>query len=253
MSAKLKFAAVLLSALLTGCVTTGDSRAVDGDQAVRSYLDLARGYIQQGYTERAVKPLNRALEINPGSPDAYGMFGLLYQLQGEAHLAEQSFRKALSLNPDSAEIHNNFGVFLFSQNRLSDAYREFSKAADDVRYAQRSRAFENMGRVALKQGQTTLAQQNFEKSLKLNSNLPGAHLELADLFYSESQYLRAWEHYQAFTQLSAQNERSLKLGVRLARAKGDKSAADSYARQLKRLYPNSRTSWESRSRSSYDY
>ena len=247
MSAKLKFKAVLLSALLTGCVTTGAGRSVDGDQAVRSYLDLARGYIQQGYTERAVKPLNRVVEINPSSPEAYGMFGLLYQLQGEASLAEQSFRKALSLNPDSAEIHNNFGAFLFSQNRLSEAFREFSKAASDVRYDQRSRAFENMGRVALKQGQTSMARQNFEKSLKLNSNLPGAHLELAHLFYSEGQYPRAWQHYQAFTSLSAQSERSLRLGIRLARANGDKSAADSYTRQLKRLYPNSRSSWKSRS------
>lgn len=253
MSAKLKCIAVLLSALLTGCVTSGTDRSVDGDQAVRSYLDLARGYIQQGYTERAVKPLNRVLEINPSSSEAYGMFGLLYQLQGEVPLAEKSFRKALSLNPDSAEIHNNLGAFLFSQNRLSEAYRNFGKAAADVRYGQRSRAYENMGRVALKRNQTRLARQNFEKSLKLNSNLPGAHLELAQLFYSEGQYLRAWGHYKTFTSLSAQNERSLRLGIRLARANGDKSAADSYARQLKRLYPNSRSSWETRSRGSYDY
>lgn len=253
MSAKLKICAVLLSAMLAGCMTTNSNAPANEDQAVRSYLDLARGYIQEGYTEGAMKPLNRALELQPKSVDVHGMLALIYQIQGEYQLSEQSFLKALSLSSGSADIHNNFGAFLLSQNRLSEAYRQFTLAGEDVRYSQRSRVFENMGLVALQQGQANLARQNFEKSLKLNSNLPRARLELASLLYEQSKYPQAWGHYQTFVTLSSQNERSLHLGVRLARANGDNSAAASYAKQLERLYPNSRSSWDSRSRSNYDY
>lgn len=253
MSAKLKICAALLSvAVLSGCVSTG-GRTTDEDQAVRSYIDLARGYVQQGYTESAMKPLNRAIELQPDSAEVQAMFALVYQLQGEVTLAEQSFRKALSLSSGSAEIHNNYGAFLFSQNRLSEAYRQFTLAGGDVRYPQRSRVFENMGLVALQQGQPSLARQNFEKSLKLNANLPRARLELAALLYEQRQYPLAWEHYQMFVTLSSQNERSLQLGIRLARASGDNNAAASYAKQLERYYPNSRAGWDTRSRSSYDY
>ncbi|AMO56034.1 type 4 fimbrial biogenesis protein PilF [Endozoicomonas montiporae CL-33] len=242
----------MLAVVLTGCVSTG-GRQTDENQAVRSYIDLARGYVQEGYTENAIKPLNRALEIQPGSSDVHAMFALVYQLQGENRLAEQSFRKALSLSSGSSEIHNNYGAFLFSQNRLSEAYRQFTLAGDDVRYPQRSRVFENMGLVALQQGQRDRARQNFEKSLKLNANLPRARLELASLFYEQGQYPLAWEHYQTFVTMSSQNERSLQLGIRLARANGDNSAAARYADELQRYYPNSKAGWDSRSRSSYDY
>lgn len=93
MIAKLRIGAVLFSIILSGCVTTGGPEPVNESEAIRSYLELARGYVQQGLTEKAVKPINRALEIQPRSADAYGMLGLVYQLQGEASLAEQSFKK----------------------------------------------------------------------------------------------------------------------------------------------------------------
>ena len=253
MSSKLNLYAVLLSAvMLSGCVST-ENQSTDQKQAVRSHMDLARGYVQQGYTEKAIKPLNRAMELEPNSADVQAMFALVYQLQGEHVLAEQSFKKALSMSSGSSEIHNNYGAFLFSQNRLSEAYHQFTLAADDIRYSQRSRVFENMGLVALRQGQSGLARQNFEKSLKLNANLPRARLELASLLYNQRDYQTAWKHYEIFVTLSSQNERSLQLGIRLARANGDNDAAVRYAKQLERYYPDAQPGWDTRSRSGYDY
>ena len=93
MIAKLRISAVLFSIILSGCVSTGGPGPVNEDDAVRSYLELARGYVQQGYTEKAIKPINRALEIQPRSADAFGMLGLVYQIQGEGSLAEDAFKR----------------------------------------------------------------------------------------------------------------------------------------------------------------
>lgn len=253
MAAKMKLCAVLLSVALTGCVSTGGNRTGSTDEAVNSYLDLARGYVQEGYTEKAIKPLRRALELQPRSANVYGTLGVVYQLQGENQLAEEAFKKALSLDQDASDIQNNYGSFLFSQGRLSEAYKAFEKAAEDVSYGSRSRAYENMGVVAQRQGRMSQAGDHFEKSLKLNGNLPRARLELASILYEQGKAREAWRHYQVFTQLSQQNERSLMLGIRLARANGDTSAAANYSLQLERLYPGSSGASGYRSRSSYEY
>ncbi|MGI9276940.1 MAG: type IV pilus biogenesis/stability protein PilW [Endozoicomonas sp.] len=232
---------VLLSVALAGCVSSGGGQPeVDDAQVVESYLNLAKGYVQEGYTEKALKPLKRALEVQPRSAEAHSVLGLVYQVQGETSLAEQAFRKALSYEPDSGEINNNFGAFLFSQNRLDEAYRLFSRAAQDVNYESRSRTYENLGIVTLRQDKRQQAEGHFEKALRLNGNLPLARLELSSLLFEQGRKRDAWRNYQVFASLSRQNERSLTLGVRLARANGDHSAAANYALQLERLYPGAR-------------
>ena len=240
MSAGPKVVTVLLGMALAGCVSTGNSPSpVSDDQVAESYLNLAKGYVQEGYTEKALKPLRRALEVRPRSAEAYSVLGLVYQIQDEISLAEDAFRRALSLAPDSGEINNNYGAFLFSQNRLNDAYQQFYRASEDINYDRRSRAFENLGVVALRLGKRQLATEHFEKSLKLNGNLSRSRLELASLLHEQGKNREAWGHYQIFTSLSGQSERSLILGVRLAKANGDQSAAANYTLQLQRLYPRS--------------
>ena len=237
MAARLHLFAVLFSVILAGCVSTGDSPPkVDDAEVVTSYINLAKGYVQEGFSERALKPLRRALEVQPRSAEAHGVLGLVYQVQGETALAEASFRRALSLDPDSGELNNNFGAFLFSLDRLDEAYSRFFQASEDLNYESRSRTFENLGVVSLRQDKPQLAIEHFQKALRLNGSLPLARLELSELLFDQGQARDAWSHYQIFTQLSRQNERSLELGVRLAKANGDHSAAANYTLQLERQY-----------------
>ena len=238
--------------ILSGCVNTSRT-PVDRDMAVKNYLSLAKGYLQEGYSEKALKPLNRALEIDSGSADVYGMLGLLYQVQGEAVRAEKAFKLALSYDADAADVQNNYGAYLFSQGRLGEAYQQFVKAAENVDYEHRSRAFENMGIVAQRQDRLDLAQQHFEKALRLNGNLSRARLELATILHKQKKHRSAWLHYLAFTKLSSQTSRSLWLGVQLARQNGDKDAVASYGLQLERFYPRSKESEVYRSRVGHEY
>ena len=65
-----RFAAVatlLVAFLITGCVTTTDSRfsrEADRQKAVDNYVQLATAYIGQGNTERARHHLDRALSLS---------------------------------------------------------------------------------------------------------------------------------------------------------------------------------------------
>lgn len=241
----------VLSLILSSCVTT-DDRPVDQDRAVVDYINLAKGYLQSGYSERAVKPLERALEIEPDSASVHGMLGMAYQQQGEDRLAEKAFNKALSIDPGATEIRNNFGAFLFSKNRLNEAYHQFELASRDVSYSQRSRTFENMGVVAMQLGDPDLAVEHFTRALRLNNRLSKANLELAVIYKDRGNLYKAWQYYQAFDGSVDQSARSLLLGFELATANDAQSKADNYASRLERLYPGSEELKQYRRRLGYE-
>ncbi len=253
MGARLRPTLLLLCAavVISGCVSSG-SRPANESRAVVDYMNLAKGYLQEGYSERAIKPLKRALEIEPGSADVYGMLGMAYQRQGEDQLAEGAFSRALKLDPMASDVRNNFGAFLFAKGRYNQAYQQFELASQDVSYEQRSRTFENMGVAALRMGKPGLAFEHFSRALRLNSALPRANFELAELYKKKGNLRKAWQHYQAFEQLAQQDARSLLLGVELARANGKPGKAAQYGERLKKLYPGSLELKQYRSRLGYE-
>ncbi len=239
------------SQILTGCVSTS-ARPLDGDRAVVDYMNLAKGYLQEGFTEKAVKPLERALEIEPNSASVYGVLGVTYQRQGEDQLAEESFKRALAIDSSASDIRNNYGVFLFSKNRLEDAYEQFELASRDVGYSERSRIFESAGVVALQLGKTSLAKKHFIRALRLNNGSSRANLELAEIYKEEGDNYKAWRYYQAFDESAGQNARALLLGIQLATVNGVHGKAASYALRLERLYPGSKELQQYRSQLGYE-
>ncbi|MDE3736889.1 MULTISPECIES: type IV pilus biogenesis/stability protein PilW [Pseudomonas] len=235
-------AALLLvsSALLAACVSTGqvDPMKTDkGRDAARdAYIDLGIGYLKQGATERAKVPLKKALEMDPSNADANAALALVFQTEMEPELADQHYRKALSSRSDS-RILNNYGTFLFEQGRYKDAYERFQQATEDNLYPERSRVFENLGLTAMKMNNPALAKQHFDKALRLNRQQPMALLEMAQLSFSEKQYVPARDYYQRYSQIAPQTASSLLLGSRLATIFEDRDQAASLGLQLKRLYP----------------
>lgn len=242
---------LLCAALMSGCVTS-EFRPVDESRAVSDYINLARGYLQEGYSERAIKPLQRALEIEPDSASVHGMLGMAYQRLGEDRLAEKAFTRALAIEPGASDIRNNYGAFLFARERYQDAYQQFEQAAQDVSYPRRSRTFENMGIVALRLGNVPQAKEHFTRALRLNGNLPRANLELAALYHEEGDLFKGWQHYQVFEDVAEQTPRSLLLGIELARANGARSEAVRYLSRLERLYPGSKELQQYRSQVGYE-
>lgn len=232
---------LLLTLVLTGCVTTGKVNPMDTrhgrEQARDAFVQLGLGYLKQGDTERAKVPLKKALDLDSSSADANAALALVFQAEGEAELSEQHFRKALSSRPGDARILNNYGGFLYERKRYKDAYAKFQEAAADSLYPERSRVFENLGMTALMLGNKDEARQLLDKALRLNRQQPRALLEMAELSYESQQYVPARDYYERFSQLSEQNARSLLLGTRLAKLFDDKNRAASYGLQLKRLYP----------------
>lgn len=234
---------LLAVSLLGGCVTTGDVdplKTAEGREKARAaYVQLGVAYIQQGDTQRAKIPLKSALDLDSGDPDAHAALAMAFQLEMEQKLADEHFRKALSKRPNDARLLNNYGGFLFEQGRDQEALDAYTKATEDNLYPERSWVFENLGLVSLKLGQREQAKTYFQRSLRLSSRQPRALLEMATLSYEDKEYVPARSYYDAFSEISGQNARSLLLGARLAEIFEDRDKAATLGLQLRRLYPGS--------------
>lgn len=228
--------------VLGGCVTESTGGLPDPapkSERVQAHLDLARGYLAQGDTDRARTPLENALEIDPNSADALVLMGVLYQRDGDTALAEESYKQALRHHPSHPQALNNYGTLLYSEGRYREAVKPLRRLVQNPDYPARAQAYENLGLTELKLNDREQAREAFERSLSLSTVQPRSSLELAYMAFKDGELAAAQGYFDAFRVQARQTPRSLCLGIELARAEGDGNQAASYAMALKNLYPNS--------------
>ncbi|MBC9252042.1 type IV pilus biogenesis/stability protein PilW [Pseudomonas alcaligenes] len=233
---------LFLTVILVGCVRTGGpvdplSTQKGRDEARDAYIQLGIGHLNQGSTEKAKEPLRKALDLDPKSADAHAALALVFQREMEPKLADEHYRKAIALSDNNARLLNNYGGFLYEEKRYPEAQEQFLKASQDTLYSERSRVFENLGLTALKLGQREQAKHYFERALRMNSQRPLALLQMAQLSYSDKDYVSSRAYYRGFSQQGKQTPESLLLGIRLAKVFDDRDQAASLGLQMKRLYP----------------
>jgi len=240
-------AALLVSVALIGaCVTTTDSRFANADKtkAVAQYTELGMRYIQQGDTAEAKRPLKRAFEIDPRSPEVHNAFAFLYQAESEPALAEEHFQKALQYDENATWVRNNYAAFLYGQSNYARACEQLEITSLDTLYENRSGVYENLGTCRLAMADSQKALRAFDKALEINPNSSKATLEAAILHLEDGNVKVSQALYDRFQRSirlrSTQNSsKSLWLGVRLARISGDKNKEASYSLMLRNMFPES--------------
>jgi type IV pilus assembly protein PilF len=234
-------AVVCILVALGGCVTEhpGAPEPASKEARVQAQINLARGYLDSDDPSRARTPLEHALDIDPNSADALGLFAVFYQREEEPELAEQYYKRAMRANPAHPANLNNYAVMLYSQGRYQEALRPLESLVEITSYRGRAMAFENLGLTRLKLGETADARAAFGRALGLNPDLSASNLEIADLAFQAGDYPTALKHYDSFRARSRQSPRSLCLGINLARAVNDANQRASYEVALRNLYPQS--------------
>ena len=237
------FLCLLCLLFLVGCVTertSGREKTIDLQKSFDLHVQIALGYIQKGNRESARHHLKKAFDINANSPVATSAMAQLYELEGEPALAEESFKLALKRDKNFTEAHNNYGIFLFNLKRYEEAYAEFEKAAADLAFPGRSQALTNVGRVALKLGNTIRAKAAFEHATILDRSAAEPYIELGDINFQQQDYAEAKKCLDLYARLGQQSARSLLLGIRLERIFGNKDKEASLAILLKNAFPYSK-------------
>lgn len=242
-------AAVLLLALaLSGCVTETTNAPFGGERsdedALRNYIQLATGYLEQNDLPNVKRHLNNAATLDSNNSDVFALWGLVYSREGEARLADESFRRALRVNPRNSQARNNYAAFLYAEERFEDAYDELEIVVDDTTYNNRAQAFENLGLAAVRLGRDDDAAYAFGRALQLNSNQLRSSLELADLNLRKQDVLQARAYYRNYLTLIQfynlpQTARGLWTGIQLESALGNDENVRQFGAQLEQGFSSS--------------
>lgn len=238
---------ILVSFFLTACVTEttgGFNVEVNEERAVQNYLQLSMGYLSENDLVSSRRHLNNAMELDPNNGEAYGVWGLLYSVEGDVGLADESFRRSLRIDPSNSQVRNNYAAFLFANARFKEAYEELERVVEDTEYANRAQAFENMGMAALQLNDSKSAEYAFRRALQLSSNQIQSTLALADINLRTGTTPQASNYYASFLTMVQfynieQTANSLWVGIRLEQALGDQVKVAAYADILAEKFPNS--------------
>lgn len=243
--------AVLLSVVLSGCVTqdySNDKTPVVKNQANRNDMAATRvslglGYLKMGNMAQAKQNLEKAKNFAPDMVQVYTAFAHYYETVGEHKLTVESYEKALSIKSDDADTLNNYGVYLCRQDQVEAAEKQFLKAIAVPSYILVSKSYENLSSCFLQNDDFSKAEMYLNKAILHSPNSATTLFQMVRLQYAMGDYQQAKLFEQRFEKVTRRfTAESLALAYKVYLKLGERSTAKNYGAMLVKMYPQS---WES--------
>ena len=215
------------------------NRTAQLSEAADYNVQLGMAYMERGELERAKEKLERALKENPHSPQVHSALAPLYERLGNAAQADSEFQQALHLAPHSPEIANNYAVYLCSAKRIDDGVKRFMTVANDPLYRTPEAAYTNAAVCLRSAHRDDEAERDLQRALLLRPSFAEAVFQLADLQLQRGELRPARTRIDSYISTYTATPDLLLLGVRIARAQGDRIAEQRYAQRLRVDFPDS--------------
>jgi len=183
---------------------------------------------------KAIKMLNKAIELDPNYVEAYVNRGLSFHELQQYRRAIQDFGKAIVLDPNCAEAYRNRGMDYAFLQQKSEAIRDFDKAiALEPNYAQpysdrgmaymifqqytkaiqdfdkaigldpnHVRSYNDRGMAYAYLRQDAKAIRDFDRAIELNSELPGPYVDRGLVYCALKQYTKAIQNFDKAIELN---------------------------------------------------
>lgn len=209
------------------------------DRAAQINVELALEFLNKGDTVRAKKKLLLAKKIAPNDPMVWYGFGYFFENTGDLVQAEQSYQGALQFKGQKGESHNNYGTFLCRHGRVDEALHHFEMAVKDPEYLDLSGALENAGVCSLKlPGRQQQAIAYFKKALEYNTSADVALINLAELYYNNSEFSKAREYLIQLSYMAKPTENALRLRAQVEQALGHTEEQGRALAALQKCFPD---------------
>ncbi|HZF25876.1 MAG TPA: type IV pilus biogenesis/stability protein PilW [Steroidobacteraceae bacterium] len=234
-------ALLALGACTTTPPTSSSGRPTSPTEAATFNAQLSIEYLKKGDLAVAREKVDRALSQDPNNVSVQMTAGLVYDRLGDDKKADEHYAAALRLKPDDPEMQNNYGVYLCRKGKTNEGEKMLLKAANNPVYRTPEVPITNAGMCMRGAERLDEAEKYFRQALSIKPRFGDALLQLADLDFqrgtkaSNDEASGLIKRYLAV--VAAPGPEILWLGVRVERARGDKTTADAYARRLKSEYP----------------
>jgi type IV pilus assembly protein PilF len=235
--AELSCGGLLALLLLAGCGSNAKKQTDKAHEAAVYNVQLGITYMNQGDLERAKGKLDRALGQDPDSADVHSARATLFARLGNKDKADEEFRSALRLAPHDPRMVNNYAVYLCQNGRYDEGVKRFLESARNPLYPTPEGAYTNAGVCLRAAKRDDEARTNFMRALQLKPSFDEAQFQLANLQFDHGEFAPARAGIDGFIGTYNATADLLLLGVRVARAQGDRLAAQRYARKLQLDFP----------------
>jgi type IV pilus assembly protein PilF len=225
------------AALLLAACASHKQKTDKAHEAAIYNVQLGLAYMSQGDLERAKEKLDRALSQDADSADVHSARAQLFARLGEKDKADSEYRAALRLAPQDPRMVNNYAVYLCQNGRSDDGVKRFLEAARNPMYPTPEAAYTNAGVCLRSAKRDEEARVNFARALQLKPNFAEAQFQLANLQFDHGELVPARTGIDGFIGTYNATPDLLLLAVRVARAQGDRVAAQRYARKLQLDFP----------------
>ena len=156
-------------------------RALDLDPvSADAYRELAAAYVASGKSQEAEATYKKAIEARPSYWAGYNELGTYYFRLGRYTQAEEQFRRLLDLTPDSYRAYTNLGGVYYATGRYDDAASMFEKS---IAIKPSGSAYSNLGTVYFYLARYGDAVQSYEQALKVNDRDYRLWKNLATAYY----------------------------------------------------------------------
>jgi tetratricopeptide (TPR) repeat protein len=171
-----------------------------------TYVERGWSAIASGDHARAVKELERALQLAPNDPHAESLMGWAQMLRGQYDDALFTYYKVLTRDPDNPLARVNLGYICMKKGIFGEAIEHLSKAIrqDQDRKASLYAHF-YMGLVYQEREMYEDARAFFRKTLELGPNMLEAWYETGRAFYLEGNRKAAGEAWRRGVEMNRFN------------------------------------------------
>ena len=208
-------------------------------QASMTNVQLGVGYLRRGQYEVAQEKLQKAIELDSNNIVAYTTMAFVLMQIDKMEEAEEYYLDALDIKSDDPELHNGYGTYLCRVGRLNEAMVQFKEAYDNPFYKTAYLSYSNAGTCLLQAEKYESAEKMLRKALKLQPELSGALLSMAELSIKTGKYMSSRAYIQRYHAINQPSAESLWVQVQAERALGAKEHYLKYAKQLQDEFPDS--------------
>lgn len=147
------------------------------------HLETGRALLRAGKPREALAELNRTIEADANSAEAFTVRGVAYFELKEYANAQLDYEQAIKLAPDSYRPHYNRALLRAAQNDLVGAIKDYS---DAIRLApDTADSYLNRGQLFVQQGQTAPALNDFSQAIKLNPKNALAYYDRGNIRFQQ--------------------------------------------------------------------
>ncbi len=157
--------------------------------------NLGNALKEQGNLQKATEVYKKALVLKPNSADICYNLGTILEDQGFSEIALELFERALINKPDFAEAYNSIGNALRVKGDLVASISNFEKALQ-IR-PQFAEASNNLGVAFQKCGRLTEAVKMYNQAIDIRPDLVEAFYNLGNLYHEEKKFEQAIACYVA--------------------------------------------------------